>query len=56
MKGQSKMNNSEKLATQGSQDEDKQKNITTQCFLNTNIHKQTQQTSIRHEPPTRHWR
>jgi len=41
-KGQSKMDNPEKLATCGAQDEDKQKKNTTQYVLNTTIHKQTQ--------------
>ena len=41
-KGQSKMDNPEKLATQGTQDEDKQNNNTTQYLLDTTIRKQAQ--------------
>ena len=41
-KGQTKMDNPEKLATQGTQDEDKQSKDTTQYVLNTAIRKQTQ--------------
>ena len=41
-KGQSKMDNPEKLATYGTQDEDKQNKNTTQYVLDTTIHKQTQ--------------
>ena len=37
------MDNPEKLATQGTQDEDKQSKDTTQYVLNTAIRKQTQQ-------------
>ena len=40
--GQSKMNNPEKLATQGTQDEDKQNKNITQYVLDTTIRKQTQ--------------
>jgi hypothetical protein len=36
------MDNPEKLATQGTQDEEKQNNNTTQYVLNTTIRKQTQ--------------
>ena len=39
--GQSKMNNPEKLATQGTQDEDKQSKYTTQYMLDTTMRKQT---------------
>jgi hypothetical protein len=42
MKGQSKMSNPEKLATYGTQDEEKQSNNTTQYVLDTAIRKQTQ--------------
>ena len=38
------MDNPEKLATQGTQDEDKQSKNTTQYVLDTTIHKQTQKT------------
>ena len=41
-KEQSKMDNPEKLATQGTQDEEKQNNNTTQYVLDTTIRKQTQ--------------
>ena len=41
-KGQSKMDNPEKLATYGTQDEDKQSKNTTQYVLDTDIHKQAQ--------------
>ena len=41
-KGQSKMGNLEKLATQGKQDEEKQRKNTTQCVLDTTMRKQTQ--------------
>ena len=41
-KGQSKMDNPEKLATQGTQDEEKQNKITTQYVLDTTMHKQIQ--------------
>jgi hypothetical protein len=41
-KGQSKMDNPEKLAAQGTQDEDKQSKNTTQYVLATTIDKQTQ--------------
>ena len=40
-KGQSKMDNPEKLAAQGTQDEDKQNKNTTQYVLDTTIHLQT---------------
>ena len=40
-KGQSKMESPEKLATYGTQDEEKQDKSITQYALNTNIHKQT---------------
>ena len=35
------MDNPEKMATQGTQDEDKQNNFTTQYVLDTTMHKQT---------------
>ena len=41
---QSKMDNSEKLATYGRQDEEKQNKNTTRYVLDTIIHKQTQKT------------
>ena len=41
-KGQSKMNNPEKLATYGTQDEEKQNKNTTHDVLDTTISKQTQ--------------
>ena len=41
-KGQSKMDNPEKLATQGTQDEKKQNKNTTQYVLHITIRKQTQ--------------
>ena len=41
-KGQSKMDNPEKLTTRGTQDEEKQNKNTTQCVLETTIRKQTQ--------------
>jgi hypothetical protein len=41
-KGQSKTDNSEKLSTLGTQDEDEQNKNTTQYALDTTIHKQTQ--------------
>ena len=41
-KGQLKMNNPEKLATQSTQDEEKQNKNTTQYELNTTMRKQTQ--------------
>ena len=44
------MDNPEKLATYGTQDEDKQNKNTTQYVLDTNIRKQTQITLIKHEP------
>ena len=40
-KGQSRMDNPEKLSTLGTQDEDKQQRNTTQYVLDTTIHKQT---------------
>ena len=39
-KGQSKMDNQEKLATQGTQDEEKQNKNTTQYVLDTTIRQQ----------------
>ena len=39
-----------KLATKGTQDEDKQNKNTTQYVLDTTIRKQTQITYARHEP------
>ena len=39
-KGQSKMDNPEKMATQGTQDEDKENKSTTQYVLDTTIRKQ----------------
>ena len=44
------MDNPEKLATQGTQDEEKQNKNTTQYVIDTIIRKQTQITQIRHEP------
>jgi hypothetical protein len=44
------MDNPEKLATKGTQDEDKQNKNTTQYVLETTIGKQTQITYVRHEP------
>ena len=44
------MENPEKLAAQGTQDEDKQSKNTTQYVLDTTMHKQTQITLKRHEP------
>ena len=41
-KGQSNMDNPEKLATLGTQDEEKQNKNTTQYMLATTMHKQTQ--------------
>ena len=41
-KGQSNIDNPEKLATQGTQDEEKQSKNTTQCVLDTTMHTQTQ--------------
>ena len=41
-KGQSKMDNREKLTTQGTQDEDKQNKNTAQYVFDTSMHKQTQ--------------
>jgi hypothetical protein len=43
------MNNPEKLATYGTQDEEKENKNTTQYALDTTMCKQTQITSIRHE-------
>ena len=42
MKGQSKMSNPEKLATYGTQDEEKQSNNTMQYVFDTTMRKQTQ--------------
>ena len=42
--------NPEKLATQGTQDEEKQNKNTTQYVLDTTMRKQTQITLIRQEP------
>ena len=42
--GQSTMDNSEKLATQGTQDEEKQSKNTTQYVLDTILRKETQTT------------
>ena len=44
------MDNPVKLATKGTQDEDKQNKNTTQYVLDTTIRKQTQITYARHEP------
>jgi hypothetical protein len=44
LKRQSKMDNSEKLATLGTQDEDKQIKNTTQYVLDTTMRKETQLT------------
>ena len=49
-KGQSKMDNPEKPATQGTQGEDKQYNNKTLYVLDTTVRKQTHITKIRHEP------
>ena len=49
-KCQSKMDNPEKLATQGTQDDEKQSKNTTQYALDTTICNQTQITLINHEP------
>ena len=48
--GQSKKNNPKKLATLGTQDEEKHNKQTTQYVLDTTRRKQTQITSISHEP------
>ena len=48
------MDNLEKLATLGTQDEDKQNKNTTQYVLDTTIRKQTQITLIRHETCYKH--
>ena len=45
-KGHSKMDNPEKLATSGTQDEDKQNKNTTQHVIDSNIRKQKQKTRI----------
>ena len=42
------MDNPEKLATLGTQAEDKHTKTITQCVLDTTIHKQTQITLIKH--------
>jgi hypothetical protein len=42
LKGQSKMDNPEKLATQGTQNKEKQNKNTSQYVLDTTIRKQTQ--------------
>ena len=47
------MDNPEKLATYGTQDEEKQNKNTAQYVLDT-LHTQIMQT--RHEPPTNNWR
>ena len=44
------MDNLEKLATQGTQDEEKRGKNRTQYALDTDIRKQTQTTQARHEP------
>ena len=44
------MDNPDKPATQGTQDEDEQSKNTTQYVLDTAMRKQTQLTEIRHEP------
>jgi hypothetical protein len=49
-KGQSKYNNPEKLATQGTQDEEKQNENTTQYVLDTTMCKQTKRLQMRHAP------
>ena len=46
------MENPEKLAAQGTKDEEKQYKNTTQYVLDTTLRKQTQITQTRHEPPT----
>ena len=48
-KGQSKMDNPEKPATQGTQGEDKQYKNKTLYLLDTTVRKQTHITKIRHE-------
>ena len=48
-KGQSIMDNPQKLATQSTQDEAKKAKKTTQYVLDTIIRKQTQITQIRHD-------
>ena len=44
------MDNPEKLATQGTEDNEKENKNTTQFVLDTTTRKQTQITYIRHEP------
>ena len=44
------MDNPEKLATYGTEDDDKQNKITTQYVVDITIRKQSQITLIRHEP------
>jgi hypothetical protein len=44
------MDNSENLATWGTQNEDKHNKITKQYALDTTLRKQTQVTLIRHDP------
>jgi hypothetical protein len=48
------MDNPEKLATFGIQDDEKQNKTTTQYVLDTHIRNQTQITSKRHEPSYKH--
>jgi len=48
-RGNKKMDNPEKLATQVTQDEEQQHKNTTQYVLDTTIRKETQITQIRHE-------
>jgi len=50
------VDNSEKLATYGKQDEEKQNKNTTQYALDTTIRKQTERRKLYMSPPTNNWR
>ena len=53
---QSKKGNPEKLATVGTQDEEKQSKNITQYVSDSTMRKQKQQTYVRLHPPTNNWK
>ena len=56
-RGNQKMDSPEKLATQGTQDEEKQNKSTTQYVLDTTMHKKKNNNrNLDMSPPTNNWR
>ena len=55
-RGNTKMDNPEKVTTQDTQDKEKHNKNATQYVLDTSVHKQTQITYRDMSPPTNNWR